>query len=84
MQKFNADLDKLVADMNKAPKNKKSDAMTAVINKLVEERRAALAAPHNMPMGADAKPGAMCQSCARCPMMSGGASKTAPSAGKGN
>jgi ElaB/YqjD/DUF883 family membrane-anchored ribosome-binding protein len=81
LQKFNADLDKLVADMNKASKDKKLEAMTAVINKLVEERRAALGSTHTMPMGADSKADAMC--CAHCPMMSGGATKTAPAPKKG-
>jgi hypothetical protein len=35
-----AELDKLVADMNSAPSDKKVDAITAVITKLVEQRKA--------------------------------------------
>jgi hypothetical protein len=33
-----AELDKLVADMNSAPSDKKSDAIAAVVTKLVEQR----------------------------------------------
>ena len=35
-----AELDKLVADMNSAPSDKKVDAIAAVITKLVEQRKA--------------------------------------------
>jgi hypothetical protein len=35
-----AELDKLVADMNSAPSDKKVDAIAAVVTKLVEQRRA--------------------------------------------
>jgi len=35
-----AELDKLVADMNSAPPDKKVDAITAVVTKLVEQRKA--------------------------------------------
>jgi hypothetical protein len=35
-----AELDKLVADMNSAPSDKKSDAIAAVVTKLVEQRKA--------------------------------------------
>jgi hypothetical protein len=35
-----AELDKLVADMNSAPSDKKVDAIAAVVSKLVEQRKA--------------------------------------------
>jgi len=35
-----AELDKLVADMNSAPPDKKADAIAAVVTKLVEQRKA--------------------------------------------
>ena len=35
-----AELDKLVADMNSAPSDKKVDAIAAVVTKLVEQRKA--------------------------------------------
>ena len=35
-----AELDKLVADMNNAPSDKKVDAIAAVVTKLVEQRKA--------------------------------------------
>ena len=35
-----AELDKLVGDMNSAPSDKKVDAITAVVTKLVEQRKA--------------------------------------------
>ena len=35
-----AELDKLVADMNSAPPDKKVDAIAAVVTKLVEQRKA--------------------------------------------
>jgi hypothetical protein len=35
-----AELDKLVAEMNSAPSEKKADAIVAVVNKLVEQRKA--------------------------------------------
>ena len=35
-----ADVDKLVAEMNNAPADKKLDAVAAVLNKLVEQRKA--------------------------------------------
>jgi hypothetical protein len=35
-----AELDKLVADMNSAPSDKKADAIAAVVTKLVEQRKA--------------------------------------------
>ncbi|MCI0486589.1 MAG: hypothetical protein L0229_08310 [Blastocatellia bacterium] len=40
MKAMHDELDKLVAEMNNAPENKKVDAMAAVISKMVEQRRA--------------------------------------------
>jgi hypothetical protein len=47
---MDAELDKLVAEMNAAPEGKKLDAMAAVINKLVEQRRAMHDMRSNMQM----------------------------------
>ena len=35
-----AEIDKLIAEMNSAPADKKLDAVAAVLNKLVEQRKA--------------------------------------------
>ena len=40
MKAQNAELDKLVADMNAATGDKKMDAMAAVVSKMVEQRKA--------------------------------------------
>ena len=56
-----AELDKLVADMNSAPVDKKLDAIAAVLTKLVEQRKATHEQIANM-MSADEKTGMhMCQ-----------------------
>jgi hypothetical protein len=40
LKEQDAELDQLVAEMNKAPADKKLDAVAAVLNKLVQERKA--------------------------------------------
>ena len=40
MKAMDAELDKLVTEMNNAPENKKADAVAAVVTKMVEQRRA--------------------------------------------
>jgi hypothetical protein len=56
-----AELDKLVADMNSAPADKKLDAIAAVVTKIVEQRKATHEQMTKM-MSADEKTGMhMCQ-----------------------
>ena len=76
MKSMNDELDKLVTAMNKAPEgNKKVDAITAVINKMAEQRRSMFQKMSDMHMqdmqhmGKHMQEGA--SSMSMCPMMKG-------------
>ena len=56
-----AKLDKLVAEMNSAPAEKKLDSVAAVLSKLVEQRKAMHEPMQEMMTGNDQKGMAMCR-----------------------
>ena len=56
-----AELDKLVAEMNSAPADKKLDAVAAVLSRLVEQRKAMHQQMQEMMTGGEKKSMAMCR-----------------------
>src|SRR5271165_1241835 len=56
-----ADVDKLVAEMNNAPADKKLDTVVAVLNKLVEQRKAMHEQMQKMMSGNEKKGMGMCR-----------------------
>jgi hypothetical protein len=56
-----ADVDKLVAEMNNAPADKKLDTVVAVLNKLVEQRKAMHEQMQKMMSGNDKQGMGMCR-----------------------
>ena len=56
-----ADVDKLVAEMNNAPADKKLDTVVAVLNKLVEQRKAMHEQMEKMMSGNEKKGMGMCR-----------------------
>ena len=63
-----AELDKLVAEMNSAPADKKLDAVAAVLTKLVEQRKAMHEQMQNMMSGTEKEKMGMCRMKMGMPM----------------